>query len=931
MALRNGLGFSQDALQYLGTFSRDLEQPSLNPEPNYPQLTPPLPTDPKARPKNTKYPPTTDGGNDGYSSDGKVQARINPSLLTVRDTNGKPIMPRRFPLKRLGLLETAAQTLRGGGTLSTTQQNQIYDYFGLKWTPATPTIQEHWEYNHGGGAKIIYSLSEIAALPSLLNPDGTAREPDFFETLRAVINCDSLGKQHGSLDVSQSPHSTVAGSAFIDSFVNYQIFQIGANLIDQYDADSYPTAIFSDTWELYGVENLPYLAGWELMWYHTKNLAQLTDINTTVPTPPAAVAGTTHETVAMIQPIIWNPHVADPTISPPTDFRVIACSSTDSSLLVHPVVPNEWWAGGGGSSRPPWVPATPAYASTNVMTAKSGSLYQFPEATLDPNISFLTFSTGAGLADFREPYRLHTLNDPPNSSAKNDGGYAAGKIDIGVDSVLVNADGGSTTAIGFFAGKCWTGPSIDHTNTANWLSKGSLNRDPKLKLQYRNPSTTGSPWLTYDEIADVFNNSSTMSTVDNDDSVTHPRGFMTGLRVDPRTDRWGLYRMRTFPTPDSTILPNGIVKPFPTGNGVTADTNLYYFPQGITSKPNENATYIMGINDGFGGPLAGGWAFNTIPVKFVPSDLMANLGPVPNANPTSGGVADAKPGAKNYYTDPDTVLRRGSGGNFSGNDGLPLYTGNVGSRPVILNRAFRSIAEMGYASRGMAWRDIDFSMPESGDAGLLDAFCLNELDDAPNEVTVAGRVDLNSRQTLVLQALLSGVSKAEGGTLSASEAKNAAQALVNWTSDVSSNTSGILNKGPLRNRSELVGKFVYQMPFNPPIQWTSPQGTNGFDPAKTYQGYSSVLTSGTGGVFSSTGDASIKRRRECVMRALSDVGNVRTWNLLIDVVAQAGRYPSGTTDLTRFNVQGETRYWVHVAIDRYTGEVIAKQLEQVSE
>jgi hypothetical protein len=35
--------------------------------------------------------------------------------------------------------------------------------------------------------------------------------------------------------------------------------------------------------------------------------------------------------------------------------------------------------------------------------------------------------------------------------------------------------------------------------------------------------------------------------------------------------------------------------------------------------------------------------------------------------------------------------------------------------------------------------------------------------------------------------------------------------------------------------------------------------------------------------------------------------------------------------LLDFIVEGEQRYWVHVAIDRFTGEVIEKQIEVVNE
>ena len=53
----------------------------------------------------------------------------------------------------------------------------------------------------------------------------------------------------------------------------------------------------------------------------------------------------------------------------------------------------------------------------------------------------------------------------------------------------------------------------------------------------------------------------------------------------------------------------------------------------------------------------------------------------------------------------------------------------------------------------------------------------------------------------------------------------------------------------------------------------------------------------------------------------------------------ASRRPAGFTlfellvvaALDQFLVEGEQRYWVHVAIDRLTGEVIDKQTEVVQE
>jgi len=49
------------------------------------------------------------------------------------------------------------------------------------------------------------------------------------------------------------------------------------------------------------------------------------------------------------------------------------------------------------------------------------------------------------------------------------------------------------------------------------------------------------------------------------------------------------------------------------------------------------------------------------------------------------------------------------------------------------------------------------------------------------------------------------------------------------------------------------------------------------------------------------------------------------------VIALSGRYPPNASSLVGSVVEGEQRYWVHVAIDRFTGEVLDKQIEVVNE
>ena len=66
--------------------------------------------------------------------------------------------------------------------------------------------------------------------------------------------------------------------------------------------------------------------------------------------------------------------------------------------------------------------------------------------------------------------------------------------------------------------------------------------------------------------------------------------------------------------------------------------------------------------------------------------------------------------------------------------------------------------------------------------------------------------------------------------------------------------------------------------------------------------------------FNTDGEA-----RDTIARALSEVGQTRTWSLLIDLVAQTGHYKPNATGLADFIVEGEKRYWLHVAIDRFDG------------
>jgi len=93
----------------------------------------------------------------------------------------------------------------------------------------------------------------------------------------------------------------------------------------------------------------------------------------------------------------------------------------------------------------------------------------------------------------------------------------------------------------------------------------------------------------------------------------------------------------------------------------------------------------------------------------------------------------------------------------------------------------------------------------------------------------------------------------------------------------------------------------------------------------TFTGLSADLES----VFSKNTDAKIPRYRESVLRALVDAGETRVWSLLLDLVLQTGHYPMSAEGAEQFFVESESRVWVHLAIDRFTGEILDRQVERV--
>jgi len=230
---------------------------------------------------------------------------------------------------------------------------------------------------------------------------------------------------------------------------------------------------------------------------------------------------------------------------------------------------------------------------------------------------------------------------------------------------------------------------------------------------------------------------------------------------------------------------------------------------------------------------------------------------------------------------------------------FPLPAGMLPTPPpalpayAMLNRPFRNVGEFGYAFRSAAGptptpspnpKTIDFYTATSPDAPILDLFTYN------NAPIRSGIVNLNTQAVAVITAILSGAFQTE----------------------------------------QSIGPSPSPSPVASPAAKTA--ATNIVNATTTQPALSRAEITRLSSVVTNTPFTANEETRETVARALAEVTQTRTWGLLIDLVTQTGRYPPGSTDLAQpFVVEGEKRYWLHIAMDRLTGEIIDQQLEAVSE
>ena len=865
---------AQNLLQYMGTFSRDLNQPSFDPT-DRPAVT-------AGRWGNTG---NTEGGNNYYGKDhpsNNATNPVNPVFLKVRVSGtftrmngsqaqvGEPLVKTRFPLDRLNLITRTA---------TATTSSDIYKYFGL----TRASVSDPWIYDHPEVTSYpstgYPNTSDDAGHRFILNLDDVAaqnREPDFFELLKAAIMAGSLGK--GSGWPNTTGYSAVLnGQQVKDTRLDYQIIQIGANIIDQWDTDDFPTQISFDGESFAGIENLPYLL-----------------------TAHAFILQTGSSTGnCLFIPTVWNPH--DPAQGPasdtPAQLRVWGEVTSGTRTLTL-----------GSFSR----------AVTGGTAVWTGTSVPFP--TCDANNTAMTFSLNETnrfhipirLMEAGNSYNLSPVTSNSNCVASNfwlSGSSGGTRTIYGVAGVAITLPA-STTVV---SGSTYTLQFSDIQKAPYYCVFKGSNPGITIHLEVNDSGT----WKEYDRKqmpqTDVTNqpglryaNSGFWFSNPDISNSSYPLCF-----IDPRTARGSIGWMTN-------------------GEGactVGGGTNTFY-PISTAAPANLSASPFVVDNylQVFGGnrpTVTGQHGWRSTAGLGVDSNLYRGSLSVNKIDSATTST---------YVNDPDGITRRAMAyyaRDFSdwpqfdtAISGTSTNLASVGlghsRRPIILNRPFRSVAELGHVFRGSWWRNLDFTFPESGDSALLDVFCIS--DPNPGNPLVAGKLNLNTRQKPCLAAVIAGAyydelnqtgARTTLAPLNGTAALAVANALVNRTAS----TSGTM--GPLRNLAELVGRPV--------------SGATGNNPTTRYTGFSGdldpVLTDSNGNVIVSQ----IPRMREAAVRALADCGTTRVWNLMIDVIAQSGRYPQSATGLDNFLVEGEKRYWLHVAIDRATGEILDQQMEPVTE
>jgi len=846
-----------NTLQYLSTFSREgVVQPSttfLGAAAGTPQWSPATPTSVNPNFQSmfvtqpfTRYDGTIASVGDYLVNKRFVLQRLN--WLTYKGPSAARTIPSSAP--SLGdpdydmWLLTRSNGITFGLTSAFLQQGtdlsqpgqtgstaNIYKYFGLVWD----TTNERWNYvGHANPSPSATPASSIATLDTLT---GT-REPDFFELLQAGIRNDSLGDSSSSDPALPSVHQA---SKML------HILTIGANLVGQSRADSYPVRIACSvggtTMEAVGMPRLPCL----------NSLAAC----------PIGGTGLSGGVNWLLIPNLWDP------FRDTWDLSEANAGNTGNGPNLTP-----------GYLRPPvriTIQGNITFAAASVSQSGSVDPSIFPLQLFTPTVTFnasLSLVTGSnvfGRDGLLNAVRLGA-NDVSDTLSLLDPTQSPPLLTPTAQWYRVhpptndNSTYRGTPADDYVVfGLGLPGLLISPTNIVFGL-KPVLIFQPgfQVSLDYRSPNGN---WYSYSFLQG--------NNANNTWITAGPRGPLT---VGTSYSEYGLNL--TLPP---SALPTAInLGPLPLGtptpwNDVTGA--LVHAPIFAKSDPRSIRYNSM----------IGAVNVANPPLSFNSAGIIGSIWPGPYATPPPMSASAFPTPTPTPNPNPATLGDNALAGNASN-----PYSETSGDawRPVMMNRPFRSVGEMGYAFRDQPFKTLSFSSTNSPDAALLDLFTVDDLSDARNPR--AGVINLNSAQPWPLAAIVANAVQKENTPRSGSPGSPTPAPLSSpVANNLAANLVSLISTTRVTNKADLANLIATE-------------------------------TTLTGNIP--------KTERELIARALGEVDQTRTWNLLIDVIAQTGHFKPGATSLQNdFVVEGEEHYWVHVAIDRFTGQIIDRQAEVVKE
>jgi len=792
----------------------------------------------------------------GISNDSTSPNRYVPNVVVDADTTvrvyaddgtyeellirqGEQLMQRRFSLAKLAWLGHEGPNTDAFAA-SANPAEAIQECFGLSWSAA----HNHWVYDNGDEHNIL-TLEEVKNLPA-----SKKRLPDFFETLKLGILSGSIGQHPGAAvtDVTSSDTALQEGPLGLhyDTYSadkDRHILQIGANIIDHADRDNFPSALYLELYSqpaftisenrfnntVFGLENIPML-----MRVGSVGSTNLPDRTASYPNA--------EKFAIWMQPEVWNMHHPQTTSPSPSDtedyptpraIRMVTFGKVD--LYNH------------------------KDASPNYSTAIDfGRDYDAPETFgivcfVNPHHEDTApndfFGRPRVLEGFEQVKSAQEKYDDSTSLVGPDNRYPVGADWIGKSR--------KNSFMGVFLGEVMEDP-VDVPQVGI-----SLNPDPGQGLTFVLEYFDGSEWRPYSTI----NRIQSLHGYGGSSNSRHGKsgaGWMASNgHIDPRTDR------------------------FSGSAGRSGAGNNKGWAQANTPRESESNEVIVGDNKTGRAPIFQAWPRES--AGFV-------------HNPNGGSYlfdswSSNLPDDDFHYIDPDGVVRPGDAwrGDLVTGDGILTYPEDQGSpmaqerrRPVILNRPFRSVGELGYVFRDLPFKSLDFWSDKSADAALLDLFSIS----TENSEYTTRMVNVNAAPTSVINALLAGaiLNPADTSELLLSEQANQVAKAIG---------TRVVSSQGLRDPSQLVTELSGDI--HDALNNSLPD-----DSEKPFlnKGYGEVVT-----------------------RALGHNLSANTWNLLIDVVAQSGRLSSNADQLSNFVVEGEKRYWLHLSIDRETGDIIASQLE----